>query len=88
MFVYGLPYEHCEHCGLPVTRDGLDGIHRCEERDVVAHKVLAFRAELVDLEDELAAYLQTRRARNLLAFTRFLEARRAAAAGVDLRSHG
>lgn len=69
----------CPDCGVWVPAAALrDGEHECAREVLVEFQVLRARRQLVRFEWELACYLQTPRARKLLAFRRYLERRAAA----------
>jgi hypothetical protein len=68
--VYG--YTRCPECGLSVPTAQLEsGAHHCRTENVVAHQTLRARAGLDTLEKDMAEYLSTERAQNLLAFARW-----------------
>ena len=68
--VYG--YTRCPDCGLSVPTVQLEsGAHECSIENVVAHQTLKARQQLDNLEQDVAAYLLTDRAQNLLAFARW-----------------
>jgi hypothetical protein len=70
MPLYG--YTRCPNCGLSVPAAQLEGgSHTCSTENVVAHQALAARKELDHLEHDIADYLTTERAQNLLAFRRW-----------------
>ena len=66
----------CPECGrrLSLATPG-EGEHECDPEERVEYQALRARVELVSIEQELARYLATPRARKLLAFRRFLEDR-------------
>jgi hypothetical protein len=71
------PMACCPDCGVWIQAATLrDGLHECDREALVEHQVLRARRELGRIEWELACYLQTPRARKLLAFRRYLERRR------------
>jgi hypothetical protein len=68
--VYG--YTRCPTCGLSVPAAQLEGAgHECRAENIVAHQTLKARRSLERLEQDIAAYIETDRARNLLAFRRW-----------------
>jgi hypothetical protein len=52
-----------------------EGLHVCDPEARIEYLVARARHELAGIEFELAGYLRTPRARKLLAFRRYLEAR-------------
>ena len=70
------PMTSCSQCGewlqVEVMRAGL---HACDPETLVEYQVTCARRDLDRIESELAGYLATPRARNLLAFRRYLERR-------------
>ncbi len=68
--VYG--YTRCPDCGLSVPAAQLaGGTHDCNPDSIIAHQALSARKELEHLERDVAEYLTTERAQNLLAFRRW-----------------
>jgi hypothetical protein len=52
-----------------------DRSHECDPAARIEYHVMRARFELTRIESELAAYIATPRARNLLAFRRYLDER-------------
>jgi hypothetical protein len=75
------PLSCCPECGQWLTASALrDGSHECDPAARIEYHVMRARFELSRIESELASYLATPRARNLLAFRRYLEERERKAA--------
>ena len=70
------PMTCCSQCGewlqVEIVRAGL---HQCDAEAFVEYQVMRARRDLDSIESELAGYLATPRARNLLTFRRYLERR-------------
>jgi hypothetical protein len=83
------PMACCPECGewIPVVAYR-DGLHVCDADARIEHQVMRARHELTRIEWELASYLATPRARNLLEFTRYLERRHVGASPAAGRAHG
>ncbi len=75
MFPQPYRYRVCDDCGLAVPENQLVAkTHVCNPASLLAHQTLKARQELSRLEVEVAEYLQTPRAQNLLAFERWCRA--------------
>ena len=78
----GEPMACCPQCGAWVpASDHAAGTHTCDREALIEYQVSRARRELTRIEWELASYRATPRARKLLAFRRFLEARDRRSAG-------
>ena len=70
------PLSSCPDCGQSLAASALrDGSHECNQAARIEYHVTRARFELSRLESELASYIATPRAQNLLAFRRYLEQR-------------
>jgi hypothetical protein len=70
------PMTCCSRCGEWMEAGVLrDGLHVCDHDTLVEYQVMQARRDLARIETELAGYLATPRARNLLAFRRYLDER-------------
>ena len=70
------PMTCCSQCGEWMQVETLRaGLHSCDSETLVEYQVMRARRDLDRIESELAGYLATPRARNLLAFRRYLERR-------------
>ena len=82
------PMACCPECGEWVAAAAQrDGLHECDPEGRIEYQVTRARHELTRIEWEVASYLATPRARNLLAFARYLEDRRASAPSTALPIH-